>query len=48
MVEHIVVESARIYKGTKHEYDWMFYHDALSLMTAKETVKWMKEKDYLK
>jgi hypothetical protein len=31
MVNHIVVELARIYKGTKHEDDWMFYHDALSL-----------------
>jgi hypothetical protein len=48
MVEHIVEETARIYKGTEHEDDWMFYHDALSLMTAKDTVKWMKEKDYLK
>jgi hypothetical protein len=48
VVEHIVVETARIYKGTKKEDDWMFYHDALSLMTAKDTIKWMQEKDYLK
>jgi hypothetical protein len=48
IVEHIVVESARIYEGTENKDDWMFYHDALSLMTAKETVRWMKEKDYLK
>ena len=48
MVEHIVVETAQIYKGTKNKDNWMFYHDALSLMTAKETIKWMKEKDYLK
>jgi hypothetical protein len=45
VVEHIVVETARIYKGTKKEDDWMFYHDALSLMTAKDTIKWMQEKD---
>jgi hypothetical protein len=31
-----------------HEDDWLFYHDALWLTTAKETVKYMKEKDYLK
>mmetsp|Transcript_15157 Transcript_15157/g.25127 ORF Transcript_15157/g.25127 Transcript_15157/m.25127 type:complete len:238 (+) Transcript_15157:240-953(+) len=46
MVEHIVRESARIFKGTTHEHDWYFYHDALSLMTAKESVAWMKYKGY--
>ena len=46
MVEHIVVESARMYKGTTHEADWMFYHDALSLMMAKDTIKWMKEEGH--
>ena len=29
-----------------HEDDWFFYHDALKQMTAKSTVKWMKEKGY--
>jgi hypothetical protein len=29
-------------KGTTHEKDWVFYHDALSLMTANETMEWMK------
>jgi hypothetical protein len=29
-------------KGTTHEKDWVFYHNALSLMTAHETVEWMK------
>jgi hypothetical protein len=47
-VEHIVVELARIYEGTKNENDWMFYHDAFLLMMVKEMVRWMKEKDYLK
>ncbi len=45
-VEHIVAESASMFKGTKYEDSWVFYHDALSLMTAKETVEWMKEKGY--
>ena len=26
----------------------MFYHDALSQMTCRDTLKWMKEKEYLK
>ena len=46
MIEHIVAESAKMFKGTKFEDSWVFYHDALSLMTAKETVQWMKEKGY--
>ena len=48
MVEHIVKESSKFFKETKYEETWCFYHDALSLMTGKETVKWMKEKDYYK
>jgi hypothetical protein len=44
MIEHIVAESALMFQGTKHEDSWVFYHDALSLMTAKEIVEWMKEK----
>jgi hypothetical protein len=44
MIEHIVAESALIFKGTKYEDSWVFYHDALSLMTAKETIMWMEEK----
>jgi hypothetical protein len=46
LVEHIVVESEKVMKGTKHENDWVFYHDALSLMTAKETVEWMKKEGH--
>jgi hypothetical protein len=46
MIEHIVTESALMFKGTKYEDSWVFYHDALSLMTAKETVAWMKEKGF--
>jgi hypothetical protein len=46
MVEDIVIKSARMFKGTMHEADWMFYHDALSLMMAKDTIKWMKEEGH--
>ena len=48
MIEHIIHETAATFKGTTHEDDWVFFHDALSLMTAKETVEWMRQKDYLK
>ena len=32
--------------GTRHQDDWYFYQDALSLMTAKSTMNWMREKGY--
>jgi hypothetical protein len=44
LVQHIHDETKNMYEGTEHEDDWLFYHDALSLMTAKDTVAWMKEK----
>ena len=48
MIEHIVRESAKVFKGTAQEDDWVFYHDALSLMTAGATIAQMKEKEYYK
>ena len=47
MIEYMMEECRRVMNGTKHQEDWMFYHDALSLMTLKETRRWMQEKDYL-
>jgi hypothetical protein len=46
MVKHIYDESELLFRGTPNENDWWFWHDALSLMTAKETVLWMKENGY--
>jgi hypothetical protein len=43
MVQHIYKESESLYNGTIHQNDWVFWHDALSLLTAKETVSWMKD-----
>jgi hypothetical protein len=48
MIEFMMVSAAKVFKGTTHELDWVFYHDALSLMTAKETMEWMQQKGYLK
>jgi hypothetical protein len=28
-------ETNAIFKGTTHEDDWVWYHDAISLMTSK-------------
>ena len=46
LVQHIVDSSKEAFKGTVHESDWYFYHDALSQLTAKSTVAWMKEQGY--
>ena len=46
MIEHMVSETKRAFKGATHKNSCLFYHDALSLMRAKETCKWIKEKGY--
>ena len=48
LVEHIVKESAKMMENTRFEHNWYFYHDALSLMKAKECTDWMKESDTFK
>ena len=45
LVQHVYDESKALMVGTKHEDDWLFYHDALSLMTAKDCIAWMKDKN---
>ena len=46
LVVHIVEDTKRQMKGVKHTDDWIFYHDDLTLMIAKETIAWMKEKGH--
>jgi hypothetical protein len=46
LVEWIVESTKKMFQGTTHEDDWVFYHDALSQLTANETVIWMKAKGY--
>lgn len=46
MIDHIVSETRRVFKGTTHEDTCMFYHDALSQMTATSCREWMKKKGY--
>jgi hypothetical protein len=46
LVEWIVSSSKKMFEGTTHEDDWVFYHDALCQLTAKETINWLKEKGW--
>ena len=39
LIEYTMTELDRVVKGTKHESDWYFYHDALSLMIAVDMQK---------
>ena len=48
LIEHMVQATREAFIGTKYEDDFVFYHDALSLMTSKDTKNWMREKGYLK
>jgi hypothetical protein len=48
LVDHICIETEKLFKGSMHEDDRLFYHDALSLMTARVSVEYMKEEDYFK
>jgi predicted flap endonuclease-1-like 5' DNA nuclease len=47
LVDHMKTETERVFKGTTHEHDCRFYHDALSLLTAKTTKQYMTEKGIL-
>lgn len=47
VIEHIIRESANVFKGTVHESSWYFYHDALSQMTCVKTKEWMEKTGYI-
>jgi hypothetical protein len=44
MIVHIDTETKGVMKGTKNEGQVLWYHDALSLMTCKKSVQYMKQK----
>jgi hypothetical protein len=39
----MVTHSKKCYENTEHSNTYMFYHNALSVMTAKLCVEWMKQ-----
>ena len=44
VVQQIYENSKEIFKGTKYEQDWYFYHDVLSLMTSNSYRKFMTKR----
>ena len=47
LIHFMMDEAEKLMKGSVHEDDFYIVHDALVLMTSKETVNWMKEKRVL-
>ena len=47
LVDYIYEQTRAKFVGTEYESNFFFYHDALSLMTAKECKKYMEEKGIL-
>ena len=46
LIRFMMKEAENLMKGSVHEEDFFIVHDALVLMTAKETTGCMKEKNY--
>ena len=42
LIRFMMKEAKNLMKGSVHEGDFFIVHDALVLMTLKETIKWMK------
>ena len=42
----IVKEAGKLMKGSMHEDNFFIVHDALVLITAKETITWIKYNNY--
>ena len=47
LIRFMMDEAEKVMKGSVHEDDFCIVHDALVLMTAKEKIKWMRQKEYL-
>ena len=47
LIRFMMNESEKLTKGSLHEENFFIVHDALVLMTAKETINWMRQNRYL-
>ena len=46
LIRFMMKEAENLMKGSVHEDDFFKVHDALVFMKSKETIHWMKEKNY--
>ena len=42
MIQFMMKQAEKLMKVSMHEDDYFIVHDALVLMTAKETISWIK------
>jgi hypothetical protein len=42
LMDHIIQEGTRIYKGTRREHTWLIYHDHLKIWWEKESQEYLK------
>ena len=47
LIRFMMNKADNLMKGSVREDDFFIVHDALVLMTAEDTIEWMKEKNYL-
>ena len=47
LIHFMMNEAERLMKGSVHEEDLFIVHYALVLITAKETINWMRQNGYL-
>ncbi len=47
LIDHMIRETEKVFKGTVYEDKWYIYHDVLSLMTSAAARGYMQEKGYL-
>lgn len=46
LIHHMAVQTSKLMKGTKYEGKGFFVHDALSQLTEKSTIAWMKKNKF--
>ena len=46
LIRFMMKEAENLMKGSVYEDDFFIVHDAIVLMTVKETIQWIKEKNY--
>ena len=46
IIRFMMKEAGNLMKGSVHEDNFFVFHDAIVLMTAKETIEWMKYNNY--
>ena len=47
LIRFMINESEKLMNGLVHKNNFFIFHDALVLITSKETINWMRQNSYL-